>query len=443
MSRDTAGWRGVAEWAGWLFIVIAVGRLTELVPGLGQLPLAKICAVIWLIAVVVRSAPKGMPPLLSIPMVRTALALLVVAVITAPFSIWRGGSVMFLLNVGAICTLAFALICRTANAPEFAVGTLRCLVFTATMLALTALAFSGGRISAGITYDTNDLAYVLVSVLPLAIGFAVLNTGRKRVTYAAIAALLVVSALLTQSRGAFLSLLTITLFMIFVDLKPPETPVKAGKAVSKRISRLLVCILMGLVTWGVLPPETRERLSTVVSLKDDYNMDTENITSRGSIWKRNLSALADRPVGFGLDTFTTVDGRYGGKWKAPHNSLLQVGVELGVLGFVLFMRMYVLAWKGLGQSIDRTADGTRSIERIVLSRALRVSLASNFVAGFFLSMAYSSLLWTFLATIVVFIYYGSLPPDVAAVKKPGLQRRSFRTAPTGRSTSTIAKAAKS
>ena len=54
-----------------------------------------------------------------------------------------------------------------------------------------------------------------------------------------------------------------------------------------------------------------------------------------------------RPVGYGVDTFQMVDMRMGGKFRAPHNSYLEVLVELGFLGLLLFIRMYVLSWRAL------------------------------------------------------------------------------------------------
>src|SRR4029077_638825 len=79
----------------------------------------------------------------------------------------------------------------------------------------------------------------------------------------------------------------------------------------------------------------------------DYNMDVENKTGRSGIWKRNFQAALRRPVGYGIDSFQMVDLRNGGMFKAPHNSYLQVLVELGFLGLWLFVRMYLLSWAAL------------------------------------------------------------------------------------------------
>lgn len=398
----------------WLFIMVSVGRITELLPGLGHIPLAKIAAAIWLIAIVTRPKPKTspMPPLLSIPMVKVALAILILAMVSIAFSILWRGSVNYLLGPGAVVALAFALLCATARSYEFVIATLRCLLATATLLAFCAIMFSsGGRIAAGISYDTNDLAYVLVTTVPISIAFWMTSKGRAKVIYGAIMAMLVIAVLLTQSRGGALSLTAIILMLIFTDLKPADS--KTGSAsFGTRISRLLVIMIIGALTWTQLPSETKERLGTLVSLESDYNMDTSITQGRSSIWKRNFNAVVERPIGFGIGAFMAVDGRTGGKWMAPHNSLLQITVELGFIGAILYLTLYVTAWRALGRKAE-AARSTNDVQREVFSRALRIALVSNFIGAFFLSMAYSSMLWVLFATIIIFLNVDAPQPEPA------------------------------
>ncbi len=350
-------------------------------------------------------------------MVRVALALLVLAVSSVSFSILLGASVAFLTGTGAVVAIAFTLLCHTPRNWRFVIGTLRCLVVTATMLALSAVAFSGGgRIAAGVSYDTNDLAYVLVTALPLAIAFSVLTRGRPRLLYIGICVLLILGTLLTQSRGGALSLIAIVLCLICMDLRPSALTKGAGHALRKRIGRLVVFGLIALLAWSVLPPKTQERLSTLEDISSDYNADASITRSRSAIWKRNWHAATERPIGFGINSFLRVDGIYGGKWMAPHNSLLQVTVELGFLGLFIYLRLHWLAWRSLGRTAElAAADTTLNLERVVFSKALRISLISNFVAGFFLSMAYSTLLWILFATMVIFVNFnasGKVATDV-------------------------------
>jgi O-antigen ligase len=138
-------------------------------------------------------------------------------------------------------------------------------------------------------------------------------------------------------------------------------------------------------------------------------MDATNTTGRTDIWKRNLNATVKRPIGFGIDTFPSVDLLSGGKYKAAHNSFVQITVELGFLGLLLFLRQYLLAWRCL--SLKRYAptdiidDETR--ERVIFAMSLQMSLLANIVSGFFLSQAYSNLVWTLFAVVAAL---GALEP---------------------------------
>jgi uncharacterized membrane protein len=59
--------------------------------------------------------------------------------------------------------------------------------------------------------------------------------------------------------------------------------------------------------------------------------------------------------------------------------------------------MYILAWRGLERTrrklIERKALSDEQRELAVFARTLQLSLAGNAVAGFFLSMAYATVLW--------------------------------------------------
>jgi O-antigen ligase len=107
-------------------------------------------------------------------------------------------------------------------------------------------------------------------------------------------------------------------------------------------------------------------------------------------------------MGYGVDTFQMVDVRMGGKFRAPHNSYLEVMVELGFLGLLLFIRMYVLSWRALQRVRKRLlalAPSEEHDQMLIFGRMLQVSLIGNTVSGFFLSMSYSVLLWVLFAAV--------------------------------------------
>ena len=113
-----------------------------------------------------------------------------------------------------------------------------------------------------------------------------------------------------------------------------------------------------------------------------------------------------------------VDIRMGGKFRAAHNSFLQVFVELGFLGLLLLVRMYVLSWRALQRVRRNLLAAAPNYERdevLVFARMLQVALVGNVVAGFFLSMAYSTLLWVLFAVVIACV---SLVSTTSATPSP-------------------------
>lgn len=383
------------------FLLIAVGRIGELVPGLGSLPLGKVAMGIALILLIVKW--KRLPKLSAstASFSRTVGALVVLAVVTAPFSIWPGESFHFLTQQLPVMAAAVIVCCKISYTWDVLRGIMRILIFAAVALALAALsAFHGGRAGASASYDTNDLAYVLVSILPLALAFALTaRTKVKRLINAAVCAVLLIALLLTSSRGGLIGLVAMLAVIVLMPLRRPQD----GKSRNRIVLPVAGLVCASMLVWSYLPAETRDRLSSVLQLGSDYNMDAANKTGRSGIWERNFHAALRRPVGYGIDSIQMVDFRNGGMFKTAHNSYLQVLVELGFLGLLLFMRMYVLSWRALQrvrQNLLAAAPSEEQDQVLVFARMLQVALVGNAVSGFFLSMAYNMLLWVLFAVVI-------------------------------------------
>jgi putative inorganic carbon (hco3(-)) transporter len=390
---------GVLEYGFWAFLIIAIGRVGELLGT--SLPLVKITLAL---PIIIRVARWKSLPRLSVsatPLARTAGWLIVLAVLVTPTSVWPGKSVIFLTQDVPVLIATTSLAYVMSRSWRSVRGTLLALVLSGLILARAALSgYSGGRASTATMYDPNDLAYLLVTLLPLAIGFVITSKATLwRMIYAGVAAVLLIGLLLTQSRGGLLGLIAVGAFMILAPIRAPEKDAwVAAKKRRIRIAAVFAVLCLSVVIWSQLPQDAQQRFATLLDLSHDYNLDPDDPTARGQIWNRGVRATIARPLGYGPESFAMVDWKFGGRFFAPHNSYLEVAVELGVVGLILFLRMYVLAWRGL-KRIRTTLMARESLsheqgEVLTFARLLQFSLVGNAVAGFFLSMAYASVLWT-------------------------------------------------
>jgi putative inorganic carbon (HCO3(-)) transporter len=138
-------------------------------------------------------------------------------------------------------------------------------------------------------------------------------------------------------------------------------------------------------------------MSTITS-DTDYNQTAE--TGRLQIWSRGIGYMLQNPVlGLGPGNFQTAEGTLspmaerqqfgiGVRWNAPHNSFVQVAAELGMPGVALYVAVIVSAFRALRRSADP------------LTPALIASLLGFVVGSFFLSLAYSEMLYTLVALSV-------------------------------------------
>ena len=107
----------------------------------------------------------------------------------------------------------------------------------------------------------------------------------------------------------------------------------------------------------------------------------------------------------------------GFKWSAAHNSFIQIGAELGVLGLALML----FAIKSGVTGLNRMAKRARSLGEIAGSaQAVQGALIGFCVAGSFVSFAYSSLIyWIFGVAIGIL----KLEPKVTPVPAEASGRR--------------------
>jgi O-antigen ligase len=318
-------------------------------------------------------------------------ALLAWALLTIPVSQWPGGSIKTLLDPFIQSLVLFWLVSALAVDAERLRTFVATLTWCSVPLALTALLHfadgqhmaAGERIegyASGLAGNPNDLALMLVIILPLTAALLSLTrTPGMRMVLAGIVVLQASAIIATFSRSGFLALIIVLL---------------AG--LLRLVQRRSLGILAGLVAamflaFFLLPAGYSERLSTI----GDINSDPTG--SAQVRWADTLAAedlLAQHPIigaGLGLDYLALNDAR-GSQWKSVHNAYLQSGVDLGVLGLVLYVLLagssLVTAWRA-----ERDAESRGMEDVLSIASGIRIALMAFVFAAFFYPIAYNAYLY--------------------------------------------------
>ncbi|MBS0377895.1 MAG: O-antigen ligase family protein [Proteobacteria bacterium] len=401
----------------WLsfYIAILIGKFGEWIPGLSVVPLAKIAFLLTVILAL--RARQSLPGVVvrKLPAARSPIFFLSLALVSILFSVYKGQSVNMSYGV-AISLASIVILLKVTQTLADLERLFYSLSVAAAGLALaTIFSYGGGRAQLNGNFDPNDLAYGLVSILPITRTLAVLAI-RRRMILNGLAIATIAAALLTGSRGAVIALGAELLLVLALPLGFAKDGTLKRFHLFRFVGSALVAAALGAALWGFLPMEIRERVATLVNLQDDYNMSSSK-DGRSEIWSRDIAAVWDRPIGYGLGTSEYVNGITGGHYRAPHNSFIQSFVELGVIGVVLFALSYLVAFAQLGKVLRRGALPLEAgpCRAALYARALRVSIIANLVAGFFLSHAYDALLWILIAICAALVRIeGPKPAPVPA-----------------------------
>ena len=221
----------------------------------------------------------------------------------------------------------------------------------------------------------NFAASFLVVLLPATLGFAISEPkATKRQAWAIATALMALFLIYTRTRGAWLGLLVATLttisVLIFLHVrKQIKFPIFQF---FKWPAFVAMILLIGL--GGLIPARMQEtgkfkfderKTDAVTTLSTAFS--PSDARGRLIVWKHTLEMVAAHPLfGVGLGSWQYKYPQYDkGDWitnnaapQRPHNDLLWILSEIGLIGFGLFMWfLYTLAhaiWQKLQQPSDHT-----------------------------------------------------------------------------------------
>lgn len=247
-------------------------------------------------------------------------------------------------------------------------------------------------------FDNNSLGLAMIMTLPF-MRYLQITTQNKYIKWGLIGAMLLtcVAILSTHSRGAFLALITMTLFLWLKSSKK----MWLGAAIAVILPVLLLS----------MPQHWYDRMATLNTYEED-----KSAMGRITAWKFAFDMASQRFMGGGYDSFSEQnywtyspdiaaevqirDGRYQG----AHSIYFETLGEHGFIGLFLFIMLGVLAYKSASWVIAN-ARGDPDLKWVSeLAAMAQVSLIGYAVAGAFLSLAKFDLFYHIVGIIVLLRY---------------------------------------
>ena len=241
------------------------------------------------------------------------------------------------------------------------------------------------RLGVGL-YETNYFAANLLLVIPLAFALArQQRSGAKKLGLALGGLVLVLSLLLTSSRGGFLGLLVAGLIFAY---RRRGIVAAAG---------LFAALVVGAFTFSDLG--TRAIATLTEDTSAPAGLEASNRAHVALFWA-GLQMVAEAPLtGVGPDRFRELSHLYTGLGRSyvAHNSYLEIAAELGLPVLAIFLAMTFTTFTAFGRAAKLRGD-RQAFELAQWADALRIGLVGFLVAGAFISAQYEKRFW-----IVVFL----------------------------------------
>lgn len=364
-----------------LSMFIFVAKVANVVPHIGALSLGKVLIALSVAALAMEGG-GWWEGALGNALSKSFLWLLAIATITTPLGIWHSNSVHYLLDYYKDAVLVFLIIATTRTPADLE----RVIwAFVVNTVILVAVLFQYGDTGVGaVKLGKNEIA--MTAVMALGLAWPMETHGFRRLLKLAVMLFLVAGVLHSVSRGSYLGLGALGFVWLYQRFGHRVLPTA------------LLGVVLALGTYAVLPPSAKATIGTIIHYRQDYNLTSSQ--GRIEIWKHALIVIRNHPLdGVGIGNFPMAEGQLhpdGGRWMDAHNAGLQIASELGVFGLLVFLwmlrRMVVT-----GLRVGREARGTLQ----QCGHAVFLATIAYLVTGFFLSQAFSVILYAVLAMAVV------------------------------------------
>jgi putative inorganic carbon (HCO3(-)) transporter len=354
-------------------------------------PFAQIVGLVTILAIVLSKEPKRLP--LKAPVVALSAFVGWMIVTTVLFSLYPDEAYTKLWAVLKIQFFIFLtlMVMQTRDRIQalVLVATLSIAFFGIKGGIYTIAKGGGGQVlgpDGGFIAGNTEIALALAVTLPL-MRWLQLQTDRVWLRRAATVSmiLIAISILGSQSRGGFLALAAMALFLLF-----------------KSRQKVVVAFVVAIVGAGLLmfmPTAWHERIGTIENYQED-----RSAMGRIGAWTFATNLALARPIGGGgFETFQRdLYERYGPPEASildSHSIWFQVLAEHGFVGLGLFLLVWLTAWRTGSRIIRLSRDRADLTWARDLAAMTQTALIAYFVGGSFLGLAY----WDYPYILVVML----------------------------------------
>jgi O-antigen ligase len=366
-------------------------------------------AITMAVAIILMFATGNIRTIPKVPVTKWTIALTICMFCGVPFSVWHGGAMETIFSVWLKAVLAYAVITSSLIIPRYCTRLITIAAFGILCGALIGLIAGGtvaqdrvGELNARFG-DANEFAQVLLIGMCLMLGYSV-TPGRssvsKIIAYAGVIVMLV-SFFRTGSRGGFIGLVTVALFVFIKE------------SAATKAAMLVLVVIVTVCVMAFLPNTIKERYTMLLGGAPEQFTDNAAIAAAGSaegrqyLLMQSLRITAQHPIfGVGAGLFAVAEnsvaiqgGKARGSWHETHNMYTQISSEDGIPAFIFFVTTIIVAYRTLNRVI---AFGKDSKDPVILEASrsaywIRLALLSMASSGFFLSIAYSNELQVLIA----------------------------------------------
>lgn len=230
--------------------------------------------------------------------------------------------------------------------------------------------------------NPNVLGEYLLFVIPISVSMFFGYKGwLKKLIFGITTLIMTICLAITYSRGCYLGLLLAAgIFVLLLNF------------------RFIILFLAGLVAIPFVLPESIIRRFASIG-----NMTDSSTTYRISIWKGSIDMIKDywyKPIGQGAEAFNSIYPLYaysGVGAEHSHNLFLQLVIELGILGLVMFLGIIFKFYQYLLSGIKNCKDKMCNLYLIGFVSAMSGYIVQGIFDNTWYNLRTVLIFWIFIA----------------------------------------------